>query len=49
MVKIAFLESFIKKNSKTELSAQGLIWFYGISTIIGYLMPHPLYTFILNI
>ena len=23
--------------------------FYGISTIVGYLMPNPLYTYILNI
>ena len=22
----------------------GLVWFYGISTIIGYLMPNPFYT-----
>ena len=27
----------------------GLISFYGISTIVGYLMPNPLYTYILNI
>ena len=27
----------------------GLVWFYGISTIVGYLMPNPLYTYILNI
>ena len=27
----------------------GLVGFYGISTIIGYLMPNPLYTYILNI
>ena len=27
----------------------GLVWFYGISTIVGYLMPNPFYTFILNI
>ena len=26
-----------------------LVWFYGISTIVGYLMPNPLYTYILNI
>ena len=26
----------------------GLVGFYGISTIIGYLMPYPLYTYILN-
>ena len=26
-----------------------MIWFYGISTIVGYLMPNPLYTYILNI
>ena len=24
-------------------------WFYGISTIVGYLMPNPLYTYILSI
>ena len=27
----------------------GLVWFYGISTIVGYLMPNPLYTYISNI
>ena len=26
-----------------------LVWFYGISTIVGYLMPNLLYTYILNI
>ena len=26
-----------------------LVWFYGISTNVGYLMPNPLYTYILNI
>ena len=27
----------------------GLVGFHGISTIVGYLMPIPLYTYILNI
>ena len=27
----------------------GWVGFYGISTIVGYLMPNPLYTNILNI
>ena len=27
----------------------GLVGFYGISTIVGYSMPNPLYTYILNI
>ena len=27
----------------------GLLGFYGITTIVGYLMPNPLYTYILNI
>ena len=27
----------------------GLVWFYGISTFVGYLMPNPLYTYIFNI
>ena len=26
-----------------------LVGFYGISTFVGYLMPNPLYTYILNI
>ena len=26
-----------------------LVGFYGISTILGYLMPNPLYTYILDI
>ena len=25
-----------------------LVGFYGISTIVGYLMPNPIYTYILN-
>ena len=27
----------------------GLVWSYGISMTVGYLMPNPLYTYILNI
>ena len=27
----------------------GLVWFYGVSIIIGYLRPNSLYTYILNI
>ena len=27
----------------------GLVVFYGILTLVGYLMPNPLYTYILNI
>ena len=27
----------------------GLVWFYGISNIVGYLMPNSLYTYTLNI
>ena len=26
-----------------------LVWFYGMSTIVGYLMPNPFYTYISNI
>ena len=26
-----------------------MIWFYGISTFVGHLLPNPLYTYILNI
>ena len=42
-------------NAKSSLSIYtkyiwfGLVGFYGISTIVGYLMTNPLYTYILNI
>ena len=41
-------------NSKSSLYIyiryiwDGLVWFYGISTIEDYLMPNPLYTYISN-
>ena len=31
------------------LDIYDLVWFYGMPTIVGYLMPNPLYTYILNI
>ena len=27
----------------------GMVWFYGILTIVGYIMPNPFYTYISNI
>ena len=27
----------------------GLVWFYGISTTVGYLIPNRVYKFVLNI
>ena len=27
----------------------GLVWYYGISNILGYLMPNPFYRYILNV
>ena len=43
---------FIAKSSfyiSIKYICFGLVGFYGISTIVGYLMPNPLYTYILNI
>ena len=36
-------------NSEYFIVFVFLDWFYGISTIVGYLMPNPLYTYIINI
>ena len=33
----------------TPRSTQNLDWFYGMSTIVAYLMPNPVYTYISNI
>ena len=35
--------------NRYDLVRFGLVWFYGISTIVGYLMPNPLYTYIFDI
>ena len=32
-----------------EILMFGLVGFYGMATIVGYLMSNPLYTYILNI
>ena len=31
------------------LNIISLVWFYGISTIVGYLMPNSVFTYVLNI
>ena len=36
-------------NPVYTLNIYDLVWFCGISTIVGHLMPNPLYTYILNI
>ena len=46
------MQNFSKsQNTKNQQNCIwfGLIGFYGISTIVGYLIPDPLYTYILNI
>ena len=35
------------KHKKKNI--EGLVWFYGISTIVGYLMLNPVYKYILDI
>ena len=43
-------KSFLYKYIYIKHVWHGLVWFYCISTIVGYLMPNPFYTniFILN-
>ena len=38
-----------RKIKHTEKKWFCLLWFYGISTIIGYLMSNPVFTYILDI
>ena len=38
-----------KGNLKRDLVWFGLVWFYGISTTVGYLILSPVYTYILDI
>ena len=40
-----FLHSYIS-SIPIECKQIYLVWFYGISTIVGYLMPNPFYTYI---
>ena len=34
--------------SDVKLTWFGLVWFYGISAIVGCLIPNPVFTYILN-
>ena len=34
----------MKEWKKRKKEGKYMIWFYGTSTIVGYLMPNPLYT-----
>ena len=43
------LNSIIQTIDETLRGTTTLVWFYGISTIVGYLMPNSLYTYILDI
>ena len=49
MVDHSFLENKQKNLLYVELFRSGLVCFYGISTIGGYLMPNPIFTYILDI
>ena len=40
-----FMDYLMRKPSLSF----GLVWFYGISTIVSYLISNPLFTHILNI
>ena len=37
---------FYIQNASLFTTHTGLVWFYGISTIVGYLMPNPLHIYI---
>ena len=37
------------RNKIENIIINGLVSFYGLSTIVGYLKPNPLITYILNI
>ena len=39
----------VKYLYEEDLLEFGLVWFYGISTLVSYLMPNPLYTHKLSI
>ena len=45
---IAKLLTHPKYKHSFSKNAVQQVWFDGISTIVGYLMPNPLYTYILN-
>ena len=42
-------EIYLQMQGQIKSFFLGLVWFCGISTIEGYLMPNPLYTYILNV
>ena len=41
--------AFWKGMEPSALPGIGLVWFYGISTIVDYSLSNPVYTYVLNI
>ena len=46
---ILSMEHTTKIISVCTLTTRGLVWFYNILTLLGYLIPNPLYTYIWDI
>ena len=50
-----FRNEYKQENKNQQLQERkvgfiyGLVWFYGISNIVGYLMTNTVFTFILNV
>ena len=45
---IIYIDKY-NSSQKFNVSRFSLVWFYGISTLVCYIMPNPLYTWISNI
>ena len=48
-LKVSDSRNLRKKACKNSTKRSGLVWFNDISNIVGYLMPNPIFTSILNI
>ena len=46
---LVIFQNIILPDNHKKVKLLGLVWFYDISTIVGYLMPNPLCTYISNI
>ena len=39
---------FMDSDDDSNNNKSNLFWFYGISTIVGYLMPNPVFTYVVH-
>ena len=49
VIQANLMSSTKRVSGELSIAQSSVVWFYGISTIVGYLISNPVYTYILDL